>query len=210
MEHWVQRINVFIFRVTGLIENLGLKKVVLSVVSFTSFSSTFWTFLLIFRKTPKNLPVTPKTERPPIDASPGSSPLLSASPLNTPLNRTPVRKISRPSSAESRHDKDNGSDGSNVSSGATTPRLQHRDLAALQSMSDSESILSKDLSRNSYSSTFPNLEFLQEVTEGLENMEDETNTVKETLLHLQNLVSLFCYCGPMQCQYFLLFEKRKN
>lgn len=140
------------------------------------------------RKTPKNLPVTPKTERPPIDASPGSSPLLSASPLNTPLNRTPVRKISRPSSAESRHDKDNGSDGSNVSSGATTPRLQHRDLAALQSMSDSESILSKDLSRNSHSSTFPNLEFLQEVTEGLENMEDETNTVKETLLHLQNLL----------------------
>ncbi|RMX39786.1 hypothetical protein pdam_00007134 [Pocillopora damicornis] len=135
-----------------------------------------------------NLPVTPKTERPPIDASPGSSPLLSASPLNTPLNRTPVRKISRPSSAESRHDKDNGSDGSNVSSGATTPRLQHRDLAALQSMSDSESILSKDLSRNSHSSTFPNLEFLQEVTEGLENMEDETNTVKETLLHLQNLL----------------------
>ena len=37
----MQRINVFIFRVTGLIENLGLKKVVLSVVSFTSFSSTF-------------------------------------------------------------------------------------------------------------------------------------------------------------------------
>ena len=166
--------------------------------------SNVCTGLLIFRKTPKNLPVIPKMERPPVDASPGSSPLLSASPLNTPLNRTPIRKISRPSSAESRPDKDNGSDGSNVSSAATTPRLQHRDLAALHSMSDSESILSKDVARNSHSSTFPNFEFLQEVTEGLENMEDETNSVKETLLHLQNLVSLVCYCGLFAASIFFV------
>ena len=122
--------------------------------------------------------------------------MLSASPLNSPLNRTPVRKISRPSSAESsRRDKDNGSDGSNVSSGSTTPRLPHRDLEILQSASDSESVSSKDLAKNNNNnnnaSTFPDLEFLREVTEGYDSMEEDTNSAKEMLLHLQNLVSSF-------------------
>ena len=119
--------------------------------------------------------------------------MLSASPLNTPLNRTPVRKISRPSSAESsRRDKDNGSDGSNASSGSATPRLPHRDLETLQSASDSESSSFKDLGKtnnNNNASTFPDLEFLREVTEGYDSMEEDTNSAKEMLLHLQSLVS---------------------
>lgn len=127
-----------------------------------------------------------------MDVSPGTSPTLSASPLNTPLHRTPVRKISRPSSAESsRRDKDNGSDGSNVSSGGTTPRLPHRDLELLQSASDSESVSFKDPGKtnNNNASMFPDLEFLREVTEGYDSMEEDTNSAKEMLLHLQNLVS---------------------
>ena len=102
-----------------------------------------------------------------------------------------MRKISRPSSAESsRRDKDNGSDGSNASSGSATPRLPHRDLETLQSASDSESVSFKDLGRtnNNNASTFPDLEFLREVTEGYDSMEEDTNSTKEMLLHLQNLV----------------------
>lgn len=129
-----------------------------------------------------------------MDASSGATPTLSASPLNSPLNRTPVRKISRPSSAESsKRDKDNGSDGSNASSGCTTPKLSHRDLEILQSASDSESVSSKDLGKNNINnnntSTFPDLEFLREVTEGYDSMEEDTNNAKEMLLQLQNLVS---------------------
>lgn len=127
-----------------------------------------------------------------MDASSGATPTLSASPLNSPLNRTPVRKISRPSSAESsKRDKDNGSDGSNASSGCTTPKLSHRDLEILQSASDSESVCSKDLGKNNNNnnSTIPDLEFLREVTEGYDSMEEDTNNAKEILLQLQNLVS---------------------
>ena len=122
-----------------------------------------------------------------------------------------MRKISRPSSAESsRRDKDNGSDGSNVSSGGTTPRLPHRDLELLQSASDSESVSLKDLGKtinNNNASTFPDLEFLREVTEGYDSMEEDTNSAKETLLHLQNLVSSlgFHKCSKydfsLQCQH---------
>lgn len=127
-----------------------------------------------------------------MDVSPGTSPSLSASPLNTPLNRTPVRKTSRPSSAESsRRDKDNGSDGSNVSSGSATPRLPHRDLETLQSASDSESLSGKDPGSNDHTSTLRDLEFLREVTEGYDSMEEDTNSAKEMLLHLQNLVSSY-------------------
>lgn len=129
-----------------------------------------------------------------MDVSPGTSPILSASPLNTPLNRTPIRKTSRPSSAESsRRDKDNGSDGSNVSSGSATPRLPHRDLETLHSASDSESVSGKDPGNNDYTSTFRDLEFLREVTEGYDSMEEDTNSAKEMLLHLQNLVSSYTY-----------------
>ncbi|XP_078379226.1 dixin-like isoform X2 [Oculina patagonica] len=135
-------------------------------------------------------PSTPKIDRLPVDVSPGTSPLLSSSPLNTPLNRTPIRKTSRPSSADSsRRDKDNGSDGSNVSSGHTTPRLPHRDLETLQSASDSESASSKDpVKNNNNTSSFPDLEFLREVTEGYDSMEEDTNNAKEMLLHLQSLL----------------------
>ena len=152
-------------------------------------SNFFHFFLLCRRKGPHS---TPKIDRHPVDVSPGTSPTLSASPLDTPLNRTPVRKISRPSSAESsRRDKDNGSDGSNASSGCATPRLSHRDLETLQSASDSESVSFKDLGKtnNNNTSTFPDLEFLREVTEGYDSMEEDTNSTKEMLLHLQNLVS---------------------
>lgn len=150
--------------------------------------SDFFHFLLCRKKSPHS---TPKSDRHPVDVSPGTSPILSASPLNTPLNRTPVRKISRPSSAESsRRDKDNGSDGSNASSGSATPRLPHRDLETLQSASDSESASLKDFGKanNNNASTFPDLEFLREVTEGYDSMEEDTNSAKEMLLHLQNLV----------------------
>lgn len=145
-----------------------------------------------FRLRKKSPHSTPKSDRHPVDVSPGTSPILSASPLNTPLNRTPVRKISRPSSAESsRRDKDNGSDGSNASSGSATPRLPHRDLETLQSASDSESASLKDFGKannNNNASTFPDLEFLREVTEGYDSMEEDTNSAKEMLLHLQNLL----------------------
>ena len=149
-------------------------------------------FYLILRKTSKPTPITPKIDRHPVDVSPGTSPTLSASPLNTPFNRTPVRKISRPSSAEFRHDKDNGSDGSTVSSGGTTPKLSHRDLETLHSVSDdSESVSSKDPGKNNNTSAFPNLEFLREVSEGYDSMEEDTSSTKEMLLHLQSLVSSY-------------------
>lgn len=144
-----------------------------------------------FRKTSKaTTPGTPKLDHHGLDISPGTSPVLSSSPLNTPLNRTPVKKMSRPSSAESRHNKDAGSGGSNVSSGTSTPKLPQRDLDMLQSASDSESVASSvGPSKNNNRNTFPNLEFLREVTEGYDDMEEDTNSAKEMLLHLQNLVS---------------------
>lgn len=57
-------------------------------------------------------------------------------------------------------------------------------------MSDSESVISfHALSRNNNTGIFANLEFLREVTEGYDDMEEDTSNVKEMLLHLQNLVS---------------------
>lgn len=123
--------------------------------------------------------------------SPSNTPILSSSPLNSPLNRTPIKKVNRQSSAEVRHDKDTGSGGSNHSSGSSTPKLPRQDSDTLQSMSDSESVISfHGLSRNNNTGIFPNLEFLREVTEGYDDMEEDTSNVKEMLLHLQNLVSL--------------------
>lgn len=57
-------------------------------------------------------------------------------------------------------------------------------------MSDSESVISfHGLGRNNNTGIFPSLEFLREVTEGYDDMEEDTSNVKEMLLHLQNLVS---------------------
>ena len=98
--------------------------------------------------------------------------------------------MNRQSNAEVRHDKDTGSGGSNHSSGSSTPKLPRQDSDTLQSMSDSESVISfHGLSRNNNTGIFPNLEFLREVTEGYDDMEEDTSNVKEMLLQLQNLVS---------------------
>lgn len=142
------------------------------------------------RKHPKAAtPGTSKSDHHGLDVSPETSLTLSSSPLNTPLNRTPVKKMSRPSSGESRRDKDAGSGGSNHSSGSSTPKLPNRDSDALQSVSDSESVASfHGPSKNNNAGTFPNLEFLREVTEGYDDMDEDTNNVKEMLLQLQNLL----------------------
>lgn len=101
-----------------------------------------------------------------------------------------MKKVNRPSNAEVRQDKDTGSGGSNHSSGSSTPKLPRQDSDTLQSTSDSESVISfHGLSRNNNTGIFPNLEFLREVTEGYDDMEEDTSNVKEMLLQLQNLVS---------------------
>lgn len=127
-----------------------------------------------------------------MDHSPVSSPLLSSSPLNSPLNRTPVRKTNH-SSVEPRHSKDANSGGSNTSSGSSTPRLPRVDLDTLYSASDSESVTSSQgigtCKKQSSVPTFPDLDFLSEVVEGYDDMEEDTNKAKEMLVHLQNLVS---------------------
>ncbi|CAH3189594.1 unnamed protein product [Porites evermanni] len=142
------------------------------------------------RKQPKaTTPGTPKSDHRALDISPSNTPVLSSSPLNSPLNRTPIKKVNRQSNAEVRHDKDTGSGGSNHSSGSSTPKLPRQDSDTLQSMSDSESVISlHGLSRNNNTGIFPNLEFLREVTEGYDDMEEDTSNVKEMLLQLQNLL----------------------
>lgn len=144
-----------------------------------------------FRKHSKaTTPGTPKSDRRGLDISPANTPILSSSPLNSPLNRTPIKKVNRSSSAEVRHDKDTGSGGSNHSSGSSTPKLPLQDSDTVQSMSDSESVISfHGLSRNNNTGIFPNIEFLRELTEGYDDMEEDAGNVKEMLVQLQSLVS---------------------
>ena len=114
--------------------------------------------------------------------------MMVESPLNTPLNRTPVRKTNRPASGE-RHEKDSWTDSSGHSSGHTTPRLQHRDLETLYSISDSESSSYKASRNRKSSNNSPSVEFLHELTEGYDSMNEELCNTKEMLQHLQQLVS---------------------
>lgn len=147
----------------------------------------------ISRKAPKIVtPETPKLQEDNnnLDSTPSisGSPLQSSSPLNTPVVQTPVRKMTFAS--EPRHSKDPNSGGSNASSGRSTPRLPHRDLDMLQSVSDTESVASShSVKKKTSSSAIPDLNFLPEVIEGYDDMEEEVNATKDMLLHLQTLVS---------------------
>ena len=167
----------------------------------------------VFRKTSKTSPlVTPKSQGDLHDLvnSPATTPTLSSSPLNTSLNKIPVRKTTYPS-AESRH-KDTNSGGSNASSGTSTPRLTHSDFDLLQSVSDSESVASSQgPNKKNSTAAFSELDFLPEVIEGYDEMEGDTNQAKEMLLHLQSLVScdrVYIYLKLLvnECHLICAFE----
>lgn len=177
-----------------LIGHWYLLKALISVKEKVAFKVLFVKgFTCISRKSPKIVtPETPKLQEDhyKLVSTPsiGSSPLQSSSSLNTPLGQTPVKKMTFPS--EPHHSKDPNSGGSNASSGRSTPRLPYRDLDMLQSISDTESIApSHSAKKKASSSTIPDLNFLPEVIEGYDDMEEEMNTTKDMLLHLQTLVS---------------------
>lgn len=142
------------------------------------------------RKTTKAVtPGTPKLHEDlrKYDSSPGSSPLRPSSPLNTPLNGTPVKKMNFP--PELRLSRDPNSGGSNASSGTSTPRLPQRDLDMLQSFSDTESVASSQGRRKKSSACLvPELDFLPEVIEGYDDMEEEVNAAKVMIHQLQTLL----------------------
>ena len=179
----------------GIQHQLSCKALDLNLALMKVFHSS-----VVLRKTSKQ--ATSETPRADhhhgLDVSLGNSPVLSSSPLNTPLNRTPVRKISRQSSADSHRNKDGGSGGSNASSGSSTPVLPYRDLDMLQSISDTESVASSHgPSKNNNNNALPELDFLPEVIEGYDEMEEDVNRAKEMLHHLQNLVSCFLNSYPL-------------
>ena len=128
------------------------------------------------RKQYRQLSSTPKIDRFPVDSSP-----LAGSPYTTPKGSYPPTPP-RGGSASRKQAEHRQSDGLAPHSGAVTPTTPHRP-GAMDSprLSDVESG-SKSLNLTS--------DFVDELCDGYDSMDEDFSTTKKMLIQLQELVSL--------------------